>query len=67
MKIIFETAGGQTLAADLTEEDFTKLVYKVGDLCQTVRNNSIRDVNIEGRVRMALSDFTLHAKERLAE
>lgn len=65
MTVIFETAGGQSLKAELSDEDFDAFVERVKRACINVRNQSIKDVGIANFVRHEFQNYTLRAREQL--
>lgn len=63
MKVVFETAGGQQLKAELSGDEWHVFEHKVFNLIKDVRDTSCRDVNVPARIHRFLDDFTLLVKE----
>jgi hypothetical protein len=63
MKVVFETAGGQRLQAELSGEHSEAFEKKLVRLCKSVRNGSTANVGIQDTVRHYLRDYVLIVKE----
>ena len=62
MKVIFETAGGQQLKAEVSGDDWNTFVQMVSGLCKEMRTRSY-DAYYDQSVSATLARYSLVAKE----